>query len=59
MVTLRLEKYKERLDVSYVLAGIEADVGQLLRAYLRGDTKGKKKNVTQIIKKLDKIHKKL
>lgn len=51
-----LERYREKLDISYTLAGIQADVGQLLRAYLRGDSRGKKKNVKQIIRKLDKIH---
>lgn len=50
-----LEKYREKLDVSYDIAGIVADVAQLGRAYLRGDSRGIKKNVTQIIRKLEKV----
>jgi len=52
-----LEKYRDRLAVSYSLFGISADVAQLGRAYLRGDSRGMKKNVLQIIRKLEKIRK--
>lgn len=54
-----LEKYREKFDTSYTLAGITADVAQLERAYLRGDSRGMKRNVTQIIRKLDKVKKSL
>lgn len=50
-----LEKYREKLDVAYNISGIGADVNQLLRAYMRGDSRGMKKNVSQIIKKLEKV----
>ncbi len=46
---------KEKLDVVYNLFGIAADVSQLARAYIRGEAKGKKKNISQIITKLQKI----
>lgn len=52
-----LEKYRKRLQVSYDIAGIAADVTQLGRAYLRGDSRGMKKNVAQIIRKLEKVRK--
>lgn len=52
-----LEKYREKLEIAYNIAGINADVAQLGRAYLRGDSRGMKKNVTQIIKKLEKVRK--
>lgn len=52
-----LEKYRDRLGISYDLFGISADVTQLGRAYLRGDSRGMKKNVLQIIRKLEKIRK--
>lgn len=35
-----LKRYREKLDVSYILAGLEADVAQLHRAYLTGNAKG-------------------
>ena len=54
-----LEKYREKFETSYNLAGITADVAQLERAYIRGDARGIKKNITQIIRKLDKIKKSL
>lgn len=50
-----LDKYREKLAVSYDIAGIATDVTQLGRAYLRSDSRGMKKNVTQIIKKLEKV----
>jgi hypothetical protein len=53
------EVCKEKLDVAYTLFGIGADVNQLARAYIRGESKGVKRNVKQIIAKLDKIHKRL
>ena len=46
------ENRKEKLDVSYDLFGISADVTQLGRAYLRGDSRGMKKNVLQIKRKM-------
>jgi len=53
------ETRKEKMDVMYVLAGISADVSQLSRAYFRREPKGVKKNIKQIIAKLEKINKKL
>lgn len=53
------EACKEKLDVAYTLFGIGADVSQLARSYLRGEKKGIKRNIKQIIAKLDKIHKRL
>ena len=50
-----LEKCREKVDVSYQLMGIAADVAQLGRAYLRNESKGKKRNINQIIKKLEKV----
>jgi len=50
---------KEKLDVAYILFGIGADVSQLARSYIRGEAKGVKKNITQIISKLEKIRKRL
>ena len=50
---------KEKLDISYVLFGIGADVCQLARSYIRGEAKGVKRNITQIISKLEKIRKKI
>lgn len=52
-----LEKYREKFETSYILAGITADVAQLERAYLRSDARGMKRNVTQIIRKLEKVKK--
>lgn len=52
-----LDKARKKLATAYTLSGINADVAQLGRAYLRGDTKGMKRNVTQIIKKLEKVRK--
>lgn len=57
MASQLLARYREKFSVTYVIAGINADVAQLGRAYLRGDKRGMKKNVTQIIKKLEKIRK--
>jgi len=53
------EVRKEKLDVVYVLFGIAADVSQLARAYLRSETKGVNRNITQIIRKLEKIRKRI
>lgn len=52
-----LEKARKKLDVAYTISGINADIAQLGRAYLRGDKKGMKTNVTQIVKKLEKVRK--
>ncbi len=54
-----LEKYREKFETSYILAGITADVAQLERAYLRNDSRGMKRNVMQIIRKLEKVKKSL
>lgn len=51
------DRCRDKLDVVYVLLGISADVGQLARAYLRGEKKGMKKNITQIVRKLEKVRK--
>jgi len=53
------ENRKEKLDVSYNLFGISADVCQLARAYLRSESKGVSKNITQIIHKLESISKRI
>ena len=50
---------KEKLDVVYLLTGMGADVAQLTRAYIRGENKGVKKNIHQIITQLQKIHKRI
>jgi len=50
---------KEKLETTYVISGITADVAQLNRAYLRGDSKGVRRNVVQIINKLEKIRKRI
>ena len=39
----------------YTLFGIVADVAQLARAHIRGETDGVQKNIDQIIEKLEKI----
>lgn len=54
-----LETCREKLAAAYTLAGITADVAQLQRAHLRDDSKGVVRNVTQIIKKLEKVRKSL
>lgn len=53
------ENRKEKLDVSYDLFGLSADVSQLARAYLRSESKGMKKNISQMITKLEKIRKRI
>ena len=50
---------KEKLEVTYILFGIGADVNQLARSYIRGESKGVKRNITQIITKLEKIRKRI
>jgi len=50
---------KEKLDVSYHLFGLGADMNQIGRAYLRSDPKGVNRNITQIIFKLEKIRKRI
>jgi hypothetical protein len=52
-----MDKNRERLRVAYLLFGIAADVSQLARAYLRGEGRGIRKNITQITGKLEKIRK--
>ncbi len=53
------ESCKEKLDISYILFGISADVAQLVRAFIRGEANGIKRNITQIISKLEKIRKRI
>ena len=53
------ESRKEKIDVLYNISGISADVNQMGRAYIRGEAKGVKKNISQIISKLEKIRKKI
>ncbi len=53
------EVCKEKLDVTYALFGIGADVCQLARYYIRRDPKGVRKNIVQIISKLEKIRKRI
>lgn len=50
-----LERYKKKLEIAYNISGVCADLNQLLRAYMRSDSKGMKKNISQIIKKLEKV----
>jgi len=50
---------KEKIEVSYVIFGLSADMSQMGRAYLRRDPRGVRKNITQIITKLEKIRKKI
>ena len=50
---------KEKLAVSYDLFGLSADISQLARAYLRSESKGVKKNIAQMITKLEKIRKRI
>jgi len=57
MASQLLARYREKISVAYNIAGINADVAQLGRAYLRGDNRGMKTNITQIIKKLEKVRK--
>ena len=52
---VRHDKCKQLQANSYVLHGIEADIAQLARAMYRSERKGVKKNIKQIIKKLDKL----
>ncbi len=53
------ENRKEKLDVSYDLFGLSADISQLARAYLRSEAKGVKKNISQMITKLEKVRKRI
>ena len=48
---------KEKITLLYTLSGLSADVNQLARAYIRGENKGVKKNISQMIIKLEKIRK--
>ena len=52
---VRYDKCKQLIANSYVLFGIIADMAQLARAMHRGEGKGVKRNLKQIIKKLDKL----
>jgi len=58
-MTTHEEIRKEKLDVSYNLFGIGADVSQLARAYLRNESKGVSKNIMQIIRKLESVRKRI
>ena len=53
------ETRKEKIDILYNLSGISADVNQMARAYIRGESKGVKKNLSQMIIKLEKIRKRI
>jgi len=53
------ETRKEKIDVLYNLSGISADVNQMARAYIRGESKGIKKNISQIISKLEQVRKRI
>jgi len=53
------ETRKEKLEVVYLLDGISADVSQLSRAYIRGENKGVRRNIVQIITQLEKIQKRI
>ena len=53
------ESRKEKIDVLYNLSGISADVNQMARAYIRGEARGVKKNISQIISKLEKVRKRI
>lgn len=53
------ENRKEKLDVSYDLFGMAADVCQMARAYLRGEKDGVRKNISQMIIKLEKVRKRI
>ena len=50
-----LDSCRGQRDVLYTLAGIAADVCQLARAYKRGEKKGVRRNIAQIVRKLEKI----
>ena len=58
-MTTHEETRKEKIDVLYILSGISADVNQMARAHIRGEIKGVKRNISQIITKLEKIRKKI
>ena len=58
-MTTHDEIRKEKLDVSYNIFGLGADMNQMGRAYLRSDPKGVRRNITQIITKLEKIRKRI
>ena len=53
------ELRKEKIEVLYNLSGISADVNQMARAYIRGEAKGIKKNISQIISKLEQVRKRI
>ena len=53
------ESNKEKLEVVYQFSGISADAAQCSRAYTRGNSKGVKKNISQMINKLEKIRKRI
>ena len=59
MVKSHEETRKEKIDISYNLFGISADVSQLARAFLRSESKGVSKNISQIIHKLESIQKRI
>lgn len=59
MVLSHEENRKEKIDVLYQISGIGADANQMARAYIRGEPAGVKRNISQMIKKLEKIRKRI
>lgn len=55
----REESRQEKIAVLYNFSGISADVNQAARAYIRGESEGVKKNISQMITKLEKIRKRI
>lgn len=55
----REESCREKVEILYILSGLSADANQLARAYIRGEAKGVKKNISQIISKFEKIQKRI
>jgi len=53
------ESRQDKIDVLYNISGISADVNQMGRAYIRGEAKGVKRNISQIISKLEKVRKRI
>lgn len=52
---INADKCREKVEICYDLFGIATDVTQLAKAYIRGDSRTLKRNINQIIKKLEKI----
>jgi len=53
------EACKEKLDVAYTLFGIGVDVNQLARSYIRNEKVGVRRNISQMITKLEKVRKRI